>query len=184
MSGDATSDETVRELLSDSFDRIRELVESVTDGLTLDVSTYRPDLEANSICWLVWHLTRVQDDHMAALAGVDQVWTSSGWHDRFGLPFEEGETGYAQSSAAVSEVRVDADLLDRYHDEVHQRCLAYVEGLTAGDLERVVDDRWDPPVTAGVRIVSVLGDCLQHIGQAAYLLPIARRAVSGSPRNG
>jgi hypothetical protein len=33
----------------------------------------------------------------------------------------------------------------------------------------VVDASWDPPVTLGVRLVSVISDDLQHAGQAAYL---------------
>ena len=35
--------------------------------------------------------------------------------------------------------------------------------------DRVVDRTWDPPVTLGVRLVSILDDDTQHAGQAAYV---------------
>ena len=44
-----------------------------------------------------------------------------------------------------------------------------LEGLAPDDLDRVVDRRWDPPVTLGVRLVSIADDSLQHAGQAAYV---------------
>jgi hypothetical protein len=44
-----------------------------------------------------------------------------------------------------------------------------LEVVGPADLARTVDDRWDPPVTLGVRLVSIADDSLQHVGQAAYL---------------
>ena len=39
----------------------------------------------------------------------------------------------------------------------------------AVDLDDVVDENWDPPVTRGARLVSVSEDALQHVGQVSYL---------------
>ncbi|KRE56117.1 DinB family protein [Phycicoccus sp. Soil748] len=160
---------TPAELLADAFTRIREGVERVVDGLDADQLAQRPADDANTVGWLVWHLSRVQDDHVADAAGLEQVWTSGGWHERLGLPFEAAETGYGHSAEQVAQVRgVDADQLLGYLDAVHQQTLAYVEGLSPEDLDRVVDRHWDPPVTLGVRLVSVVNDDTQHLGQAAY----------------
>jgi hypothetical protein len=160
-------------ILSDAFGRIHELVEQVTDGLTDQVARYRPDPQANSIAWLIWHASRVQDDHIADAAGTEQVWPQ--WRDKFGLPFDDFETGYGQSAEEVGKVAVSANLLVGYHSEVHEATLRYVQGLTSEELERVVDDSWDPPVTVGVRLISVISDCLQHLGQAAYVRGLAER---------
>ncbi len=54
-----------KQILVDAFGRVRELVIDLTDGLTDEIASYRPDPEANSIAWLIWHLSRVQDDHVA-----------------------------------------------------------------------------------------------------------------------
>lgn len=158
---------TSSELLTDAFGRISDVVHAAVEGLTEDQLTYRPGPEANSIAWLVWHLTRIQDDHVADVAGTEQVWPA--WTDRFGLPFRPGDTGYGHDSAAVGKVRVPADLLLGYHDATHERTVEYVSGVTDNDLARVVDERWDPPVTLGVRLVSVVSDDLQHAGQAAFV---------------
>jgi uncharacterized damage-inducible protein DinB len=160
-------------ILIDSFTRIREQVVELTDGLSDELAAYRPDEGSNSIAWLIWHLTRVQDDHVAGLAGVEQAWPS--WRDRFDLPFDEWATGYGQTSADVAAVRVSSELLAGYHAAVHELTLAYLDGITEAELARVVDTRWDPPVTAAVRLVSVLGDAMQHLGQAGYVQGLAER---------
>lgn len=171
---DATT--TLRAVFTDHFGRIRELVQGLTEGLSDKVGAYRPDTDANSVDWLIWHLTRIEDDHIAGITGEEQVWTAGGWHERFGLPFAPEAHGYGHSSADVAKVRVPAELLDGYHAAVHEATLRYVDSLTVEELDRVVDSHWDPPVTAGVRLVSVIGDCLQHAGQAAYVRGLAQRA--------
>jgi hypothetical protein len=164
------------ELLTDAFGRIREVVHGVLDGLDPEGVTARIDPEANSIGWLVWHLTRVQDDHVAGVAGTEQRWTAGGWRERFGLPYDDDAIGYGQSSDEVGAFAVsDAELLTGYLDDVTAATLAYVGELPESELPRVVDDRWDPPVTLAVRLVSVVSDDLQHAGQAAYVRGLLER---------
>jgi uncharacterized damage-inducible protein DinB len=166
---------TSAELLADAFGRIREVVHHVLDGLSREQLAFRVDSEANSIGWLIWHLTRIQDDHVAGAAGTEQVWTSAGWVDRFKLPLEPSDHGYGHTSDQVESVVVDAEPLRQYYDAVHEATLAYIAGLTDADLDRVVDDRWDPPVTLGVRLVSVIHDDVTHTGQAAFVRGILER---------
>ena len=159
---------TPADLLIDAFDRIRQTGRAAVDGLDDDALAARPTPDANSVGWLVWHLARVQDDHVADVAGLEQVWTRDGFADRFALPFDTGDIGYGHTSAQVGAVRVGADLLADYLDAVHAQTVAYLGTLADADLDDIVDERWDPPVTRGVRLVSVLSDDLQHAGQAAY----------------
>lgn len=167
----------VADVLVDSFGRIRETVHGVVDGLTPAQLAFRTDTEANSIAWLVWHLTRVQDDHLADAARFEQVWTAAGWAERFHLPFGRGATGYGQSSDEVGSVQVDSpELLVGYHDAVFEQTISYVGALREADLDRIVDEAWDPPVSLGVRLVSVISDDLQHAGQAAYVRGLLERA--------
>jgi hypothetical protein len=156
-------------VLVDAFGRIRESVHGVLNDLPADALTYRVDGGANTIAWLIWHLTRVQDDHIADVASIEQVWTAQGWHERFALPFEVGAHGYGHTADEVAQVDVAADLLVGYYDAVHEQTLRYLGGLTESDLDRIVDERWDPPVSLGVRLISVLDDDLEHAGQAAFV---------------
>jgi uncharacterized damage-inducible protein DinB len=167
---------TGSDVLSDAFDRISELVHAAVRGLSADQLAYRVDADANSIGWLVWHLTRVQDDHVSAVRGAEQAWIEGGWVERFGLPFDADATGYGHSADEVGAVRVGSDeLLLAYFDEVHSQTVAYVRQLTAADLARIVDDRWDPPVTLSARLVSVISDDIQHAGQSAFIRGIVER---------
>jgi Protein of unknown function (DUF664) len=159
---------TPAELLTDAFERILKTATAAVDGLTEDQLATRPAPDANSIAWLVWHLARVQDDHVADVAGTEQVWTGQGFVTRFDLPFDSSATGYGMSSEEVGHVRVGAELLADYLRAVHDATVAYVATVTPEDLDAIIDERWDPPVTLGVRLVSVVSDDLQHAGQAAY----------------
>ena len=165
-------------LITDAFGRIRETVTDTLYGLTAEQLTYRADADANPIAWLIWHLTRVQDDHVAAAFGVPQVWSDGGWAARFGLPGSP-DTGYGHNTvqvAAVSEACAASALLADYHEAVYEQTIKLVSGITDADLDRVVDTSWRPPVTLGVRLVSVLNDDAQHAGQAAFVRGIVLRA--------
>lgn len=170
-----TQDAPATEILTDAFGRIRGLVEHLTDGATPELLAYRPAADANPIGWLIWHLTRVQDSHLAELADAIEVWEAEGWVDRFDLPLPASATGYGATTDEVAALdQATAELLAGYHQAVHERTIAYVRTLDASSLERIVDRSWDPPVTASARLVSVISDCLQHLGQAAYLRGLAR----------
>jgi uncharacterized damage-inducible protein DinB len=176
----------VGELLVDAFGRVREGVHRVVEGLDVEQLAWRPVPAANSVGWLVWHLARVQDDHVADAAGREQVHTDLGWHARLALPFPPEDTGYSHSADDVAMVRrIEGGLLAAYLDAVHERTVTFVRGLRPADLDRVVDTRWDPPVTLGVRLVSVVDDDAQHVGQAAYvrglLLAGGARAATVDP---
>jgi uncharacterized damage-inducible protein DinB len=160
----------VSEVLTEAFDRLPDLVRDAVDGLTPDQLRWAPAPGANSVGWLVWHLTRIQDDHVAEILGQDQVWVQDGWADRFGLEPDPANTGYGHTAAQVAAVRPDnAQVLVEYYETVAALTRELLRGLTDKDLDRVVDERWDPPVTLGVRLVSVLNDDDQHVGQAAYV---------------
>jgi hypothetical protein len=158
------------DLLLDGLARVRQVAHAAVDGLTTEELAYRVDPDANTIGWLVWHLTRIQDDHIAEVAKSEQIWTAKGWVDRFGLPLSPDDTGYGHSGPEVASLTgVSAELLTGYYDEVHERTLEYVRLLGDTELDDIVDRRWDPPVTLAVRLVSVISDDLQHAGQAMFV---------------
>ena len=172
----ATGSITALDVLRDAFERVHEDLPSVVAELSADELLWRPDPSANHVAWLLWHLTRVQDDHVANLAGTAQVWSAGGWADRFGLPYPDDAIGYGQSSDDVGAFRLeDPVLLTGYHAAAHELTLSALDGLDEASLARVVDPRWDPPVTAAVRLVSVVNDITQHLGQAAYLRGLLER---------
>ncbi len=165
----------VSELLTDALGRVREQVPDVVGGLDDEQLAWRPDPGANSIAWLIWHLSRIEDDHVSDVAGTTQVWVDGGWAERFALPFPVADHGYGHSVEQVGQVRASGELLAGYYDAVARRTAAYVAGLGPDDLDEVVDERWDPPVTLGVRLVSVVDEVNQHVGQAAYLRGLLER---------
>jgi hypothetical protein len=165
---------TPAELLAEAFGRLPELVSGCVEGLSEQQLAVRLDRDANSIGWLVWHLARVQDDHVARAFDTEQVW-SSGWRERFDLPFAVSDIGYGHSSEQVAAVQASAALLTGYASAVVERTLELLRTVAPQDLDQVVDRSFDPPVTLGVRLVSVLDDDLQHLGQAAFVRGVLER---------
>jgi len=160
----------LHEVLLDAFARVGEDLPAMVENLDGDQLLWRPSGTGNSIGWLAWHLTRVQDDHIAAVGDRPQVYTQQQWDRRFALPYDPGDIGYGQSSEQVEAFAVtDAAGLVDYHREVQQMTAEVISGMAESDFRRVVDERWDPPVTAATRIVSVINDTTQHLGQIAYM---------------
>lgn len=159
------------ELLEDAFSRIGASVAAVLDAVGTHQLNWRPGGSGNSIAWLLWHLCRIQDEQLAELAHNASVWASGGYAARFGFDLDPADTGYGHSLEQVSAVRLDStELLREYHEAVLAASLEFVRTVAGAALDQVVDRRWDPPVTLGVRLISIVDDCLQHGGQAAYIL--------------
>jgi len=165
-----------RDVLADAFGRIVEDFELAVVGLTSDQLCFRPDPGANSIAWLAWHATRVHDDHVSALANRQQAWIEAGFLQRFGMDFDPHDIGYGHTADQVAAVRPDGhEILVEYLHTVTERTYEYLTGVDASELDRIVDRNWDPPVTAGVRLVSVIDDSIQHAGQALYVRGLVER---------
>jgi len=167
----------VNEVLLDAFGRVDEHVRTVLDGLDAGLLVESPADGANPIGWLLWHLTRVEDDHVADLLGTDQVWIGDGWAGRFGLEPDPHNNGYDHTPDEVAAVRPDGpDAIAGYREAVAERTRAYLRDIGTDELDRVVDESFDPPVTVGVRLISVADDAIQHAGQAAYARGLLERA--------
>jgi uncharacterized damage-inducible protein DinB len=170
------------DVLVDAFERIRDAVHPAVNDLSAEQLAFRPDGGSNPIGWLVWHLTRIQDDHVAGLFGGEQAWTSAGWFERFALPLHPSDTGYGHGPEDVAKVTADAALLLGYFEAVHENTVAYLRTLSEADLEQVIDPSWDPPVTVAIRLMSVIADDLQHVGQAAYVRGVVQRLGDSAGR--
>jgi hypothetical protein len=170
---------SVTDVLRDALGRIHDELPPLVDGLAADQLLWRPDPDANPIAWIAWHLTRVQDDHLAGVGEVEQVWTAAGFAERFHLPYAVESIGYGHTSAEVGAFGVsDARLLVEYHAAVHAMTMSVLDGMGEAGYARIVDERWDPPVTAAVRLVSVIGDAQAHLGQIGYVRGLAERRAS------
>ena len=159
-----------KDILTDAAQRSTEVCRQLLEDLTPEEANRKPAEGTNPITWLIWHIAREQDAQVAELNGGDEVWVSGGWADRFGLDLPTESMGFGHSSSDVDKVRVtDLSLLRGYLDAAAAATANYLASLSQSDLDDVVDEQWDPPVTRGARLVSVIDDAAQHAGQAAYV---------------
>jgi uncharacterized damage-inducible protein DinB len=167
-----------QDILVEAYGRIRQLVHQAAAELDQPRLTYRPEPGANSIAWLIWHLTRIQDDHVSEIAGVDQVWVTGDWAAALGMEPDPTNLGQGHGPDDVAAINpADPTALLGYHDEVMDRSVDYLAGVDDAELARIIDYSYTPPVSVGVRLVSVLSDNIQHAGQARYLRGIVDRIM-------
>ena len=159
----------LNELLIDLFGRVAEHVHEAVLGLDPPTLAIEPEPGTNSIGWLVWHLTRVEDHHMSEILDEPQIWMSGDWPARFGVESDPDNTGYGHTPAEMRTIKPDSgNALTEYYEAVSARTTAMLRRVTADELDRIVDKRWDPPVTLGVRLISIVDDEIQHAAQATY----------------
>ncbi len=174
------------EILAEAYRRVNATVHQAAAELDGAGLAFQPEPGANSIAWLVWHLSRIQDDHISEIAGARQAWADPSWARRTGIYRDAMTKGQGDRPAEVAAVRPPGpDGLLAYHDTVMERTFSYLAGAADNDLDRIIDTSYTPPVSVGVRIVSVLNDNIQHAGQALYLRGILdRMRIAGQPPSG
>lgn len=160
-----------REMINDGYGRVLQMMQRALDGMTQDDLNEQPKPDCNSMGWLAWHLTRVQDDHIADLMGKEQMWIKEKWHAKFSRAPEAKDIGFGHTPEQVAAFRSpDVDTILAYHRAVLERSKRYISSLSMDDLDRELNEPWYQPLpTVGVRLVSVMSDCLQHVGQIAYI---------------
>ena len=166
--------DVLREAASRPINEAKALVNTLPEG----VLNAHAGGHTNSIAWLLWHAGRQMDVQLAQLNGEPQVWHGQGFDSRFNLG-ELGETiGYGHTAEQARAVVVeDAALLVEYLSATAAALSEYIAGLSEADLDDVIDTSWTPHVTRGVRLVSMIDDAAQHVGQAAYATGILASAA-------
>lgn len=157
------------ELLADAFGRVNGTLHRTIEPLGPDALSFRPHEYSNSIAWLAWHITRGHDDHVSEIAGREQAWVEEGWAERFEMDADPHAQGTGDTPDDVAAIRPDKELLLGYADAVLARTNEYLAGVTGEELDRIIDTSYDPPVSVGVRLVSIINDNTQHAGQIAYV---------------
>ncbi|HIF71337.1 MAG TPA: DUF664 domain-containing protein [Dehalococcoidia bacterium] len=163
-----------KDLLIEAYSHITRIVHQAADGLSQEQLSYRPEEGSNSISWLVWHLTRIQDSHLSNVVQLEEAWLTEDWADRFGMADSIG-IGFGDGPEEVAAVQPPGAILLGYHDRVTGRVLDYLPTVDAEELDRIVETNYDPHVKAGIRLMSVVQDNTQHAGQARYLRGMIER---------
>lgn len=154
------------EILTDLAQRPVDAARALPE-LTSEQLNAHPDGHPNSVAWLLWHSGREADVQLAELTGGAEVWED--FRDRFDLGEIGDSVGYGHTREQAAQVVVDDQgLLNDYLHATLSALGRYVGGLSESDLDEVIDENWTPPVTRGVRLISIIDDAIQHVGQAAY----------------
>ncbi|WP_029089484.1 mycothiol transferase [Brevibacterium album] len=158
-----------RDVLIEAAGRPAEAARALRGSLARGALNVHPANHPNSPAWLLWHSGRELDSQLSELTGASEVWTGRAFSERSGLGALGESIGLGHTGEQARAIAVDdPDVLLDYLTAVTEELCAYVRTLREADLDTVIDESWDPPVTRGVRLVSMIDDAVQHVGQAAY----------------
>jgi hypothetical protein len=158
-------------VVGDLLHRVERDLVAVLTGIDPDLLDRAIVPGANTIGWLAWHLTRSNDRNLGELAGQSQLWLADGWAQRFGRPADPGDTGFAHSAAEVARFRTPGpDLLIAYHAATVAVADRYLARVDQYELSReTVSPTLHDTRTVQQRLVGVITEGMQHVGQMAYL---------------
>ena len=157
------------DILIDGFTRVYDSLHRMLPDLSEAELAQEPH---PSMGWLAWRLSRVIDNNASRLAGKEQLWVAAGWGERFGMTPSSYDFGRsaAHSREQVHTFRASAELLLAYHEAVYARMKTYLSALSPEELARQIDiERYQPPPTVAVRLISVLENAMNNQGQISYL---------------
>ena len=156
-------------ILHNAATRPAEAAQRLRASLSSEVLNAHLGDHDNSVAWLLWHTGREIDVQTADLAGTSEAWSHEGYAQLTGIGAVGDGLGLGHTTGEAREITSDqGDALVDYVAAATDALLAYISTLTDADLDEVIDENWDPPVTRGVRLVSIIDDAAQHVGQAAY----------------
>ena len=157
--------------IAQSLRQVRTRLLASCEGLTQEQVLWRPLPHANSIGFILWHMTRAEDDRAASLMGSSPLWESQGWYERFGRSDDASDRGRGHTSDEVREFRPPGvDVLPGYYKAVRGRTDAFLGAVSAEDLDKPVQNlAGDGTVPMRVRLEMTVVDNIQHSGQIAYL---------------
>ena len=164
---------TLAEILIDGLSRSRERLDRALADVTLEQANTPPvpDIapRTNSLTWLAWHTAREIDLQISLMAGQEFVWFTGGHRERFDLPLPDDTQDWRHTPEEAAQVVVDdLSVLTAYLDDAYAMAYGYMRSLAPERLDDIIDSSWDPPVTRGVRLASIIDDAAQHSGQAVY----------------
>ena len=156
------------EFITGIFARISHVLEASLEGLNQLEINRQPCPECNSIGWMVWHLTRVQDRFIATLSDNEQVWIAEKWYEAFGREADASDIGYGHTPEDLANFKApEVKILLDYYQATFERTKQYTNGISPEELDRAVGD--SRLSTVAMRLTAFISDNLQHAGQVAYL---------------
>ena len=128
----------------------------------------------NSIAWLIWHLTRIQDLSASARMGKDQAWVAEGFHAKFGMEADFMKFNSFTPEELDAFPQMDAESLLGYYECARGYLTEYVNSLSASDLDAPVPPRPHGPENVGDALGITLADNTQHFGQIAFIMGVVK----------
>ena len=163
----------VKEMFTYSLKESWTFLSEALEGLSQEEVNWAPAPHCNSIAFILWHVTRVEDVLIHPISQrIAGVYWTQGWQERLGIPATEIGYQYTEEQLQAWSAPKFEDLQE-YAQAVHERTLAFVETLTPEKLLEVPRPDY-PNQTIGVILAHLATEIAQHVGQISYLRGVQR----------
>ena len=166
---------SVKEFIREAMQLTRkDLLDNIRD-LTAEELAWRPAPHSNSIGFLAWHITRVEDGWIQRpIQRKLHLWVADKWAERFGMPEEQRDMGYGYTVEQLQAFKTPSlELLLGYSQAVRDATLAFLDTWDPASDAIEVRAPWGT-MTVATTFQQLIWELNQHGGQIAYVKGIQR----------
>ena len=151
----------------DTLRQVQLRLLATCQGLTQDQVLWRPTPYANNIGFILWHLTRGEDNVISNLSSPEPtLWVSQGWHEKFNQPVEAPDPGDRMGLQSLPIPGLD--VLLGYSEAVHEKSQSFFSALPGERLDQAPDPT-RPQRTVAAALRHLITHKNNHHGQIDYI---------------
>ncbi len=161
-----------KELILRSLEQSQRFLTRALDGLTQEEVAWSPNAECNSIAFILWHMTRVEDLFVnRVIQREKELYEAEGWQEKLGTPVKA--YGYTLEELKAWPVP-KLEVLRAYANSVREKTLSFLQSVTPEKLSEEVIRPNRPPDSVGASLGHMSTEIALHVGQIAYLRGVQR----------
>ncbi len=148
---------------------------SIFQDLNDEQMNWKPEGDANTISFLLWHVLRAWDSYYSMLFNSPELYEAEGWPKKFGFDvtgkgYDGTAMGTGFSTEDVAIVNAKPEVLAAYFDALLSVLNGYLKTATDEALgQEFIVPWWPNPSTVAGVLSHVLTHGMEHIGQALYV---------------
>ncbi len=160
-----------RKSILNSLEQSQGYLTEALDGLTQEEAAWSPGVECNSITFILWHLSRVEDFFVnRVIQRQKELYEAENWQEKLGTPVKAYQYTVEELQAWPAP---KLEVLREYANSVREKTLALIQSIPPEKLSELArPDR--PPDTIGGILGRISTEIAMHVGQIAYLRGVQR----------
>lgn len=167
--------------ISDCLEQVRIRLLGTCEGMNQEEVLWRPEPYANNIGFVLWHVTRAEDNLVMRLENGHALWVTGGWHEKFGQPVNAPDPGDRMGLRALAIPGLP--VLLGYSQAVGEQTRRLLGELTVDRLDQPIGPS-QPGQTVTANLRHLITHRNNHHGQMDYIRGLQNQTWDLPPGTG